>query len=128
MSSPDPSTVHWHPDGYVEVTFVGLQTPDQLRAIDVQTRQILESHGAASLLIDARRGRMERDAASFSVVMRFSRERLLKRFVILVDRVPVGPEAGKESGVIISMLTAALGKRPIYMYNEAEARALAASD
>lgn len=129
MSESEKSTVRWHPDGYVEVVFVGTQTPEQIREIDRQARMILdEREGMASLLIDARHGRVGRDATSFSVIMRLGRERRLNRFIVLVDENPTGPHAGRETGVIISMVTAALGKRPIYIYDETAARALAASE
>ena len=80
------------------------------------------------MLIDARHGRVGRDASSFSVIMRLSRERRLNRFVVLVDENPTDPHAGRETGVIVSMVTAALGKRPIYIYDETAARTLAASE
>jgi hypothetical protein len=129
MTTAERTTTTWNADRYIEVKLVGLQTPQQLREIDVQARAILDERGGtASLLVDARHGRIGRDAASFSVLMKLSRDRRLRRFVVLVDEMPTDPNAGKESGVIISMLTAALGKRPIYIYDEAAARALAASE
>lgn len=129
MSDDQKSTVIWNPEGYVEIVLVGVQSPDDLRVLDREARTIVNErdvHG--SLLIDARRGRIGRDAASFSVVMKLSRERRLNRFIVLVDEKPQYPDAGRETGVIISMLTAAFGKRPIYIYDEAAARALAASE
>lgn len=131
MTELNKTTVSWHPDGYVEVVFVGTQLPEQIREIDRQARAILDERldkGVASLLIDARRGRVGRDATSFSVIMRLSRERRLNRFIVLVDENPTDPHAGRETGVIVSMITAALGKRPIYITDETAARALAASE
>jgi hypothetical protein len=129
MSDHQKSTVYWNPEGYIEIIFVGVQSPEDLRTMDREAREIIADHdGNASLLIDARRGRIGRDAASFSVVMKLSRERRLNRFIVLVDEKPQHPDAGRETGVIISMLTAAFGKRPIYIYDEAAARALAASE
>jgi len=131
MAENKESTVCWHPDGYVEVVFAGVQSPEQIREIDRQARIILdetEGAGPVSLLIDARHGRVGRDATSFSVIMRLGRERRLNRFIVLVDENPTIPDAGRETGVIVSMVTAALGKRPIYMYDETAARALAASE
>lgn len=131
MSETGQSTVSWHPDGYLEIVFVGTQTPEQIREIDRQARAVMDEHQevkSASLLIDARHGRIGRDATSFSVIMRLSRDRRLNRFVVLVDENPTDPHAGRETGVIISMVTAALGKRPIYIYDETAARTLAASE
>lgn len=108
---------------------MGVQSPDDLRALDRDARAVISGRETStSLLIDARQGRIGRDAASFSVVMKLSRERRLNRFIVLVDEKPQYPDAGRETGVIISMLTAAFGKRPIYIYDEAAARALAASE
>jgi hypothetical protein len=129
MTTSEQSTIIWNPDGYMEVKFVGVQMPQQMREIDAQARAILDERGGtASLLVDARHGRIGRDAASFSVLMKLSRDRRLRHLVVLVDEMPTDPNAGKESGVIVSMLTAALGKRPIYIFDEAAARALAASE
>ncbi len=131
MSEAGQSTVSWHPDGYIEIVFVGTQTPEQLRELDRQARAIMNTqvgNGVASLLLDARHGRVGRDATSFSVIMRLSRERRLNRFVVLVDENPTDPHAGRETGVIVSMVTAALGKRPIYITDETAARTLAASE
>ncbi len=131
MGDVEKSTVSWHPDGYVEIVFVGTQLPEQIREIDRQARAILDEQvgkNVASLLIDARHGRVGSDATSFSVIMRLSRERRLNRFIVLVDENPTDPHAGRETGVIVSMVTAALGKRPIYIYDETAARALAASE
>lgn len=123
-----PPRTFWNPDGYVEIVFAGVQTPEQIREADTQARELMVEYGDANVLIDARQGRIGRDAASFSVVMKLSRNRNLKRLIILIDQTPAHPEAGRESGVIISMVTAALGKRPIYIYDEVAARALAATD
>jgi hypothetical protein len=129
MTEAELSTVSWHPDGYIEIVFVGTQTPGQIREMERQAREIMESKNrSASVLIDARRGRVGRDATSFSAIMRLSRDRRLNRFIVLVDENPTDPHAGRETGVIISMVTAALGKRPIYIYDETAARTLAASE
>ncbi|NJN54125.1 MAG: hypothetical protein HC804_04830 [Anaerolineae bacterium] len=64
----------------------------------------------------------------FQLIMRLGRDRRLNRFIVLVDENPTDPHAGRETGVIISMLTAALGKRPIYIFDETAARALASSE
>ncbi|NJN54126.1 MAG: hypothetical protein HC804_04835 [Anaerolineae bacterium] len=60
--------MQWHSDGYIEIVLNGTQTPEQIRELDRQARVIMEEHAAlASLLIDARYGRIGRDATSFSV-------------------------------------------------------------
>ena len=128
MAVPDETTISWHPDRYVEVIFVGVQKPEQVREVDRQSRMYMEEHGPICVFIDARHGRIGRDAASFSVLMKLGRIPQLKRLIVLVDPNSTNPDAGRESGVIISMLTAALGKRPIYLYDEAQARQLAASE
>ena len=128
MAQSEKPPVFWNPDGYVEVVLEGILVAEQIKKLNQISLAIFEEHGAANLLIDARQGRVGRDAASFSALMKLARERKLKKFFVLVDRNPISSDAGKESGVIISMLTAALGKRPIYMYDEAEARRLAAAD
>jgi hypothetical protein len=128
MAQETESTLFWNPDGYVEIVFVGVQKPETLQQFDVQTRELLLEHGRASVLIDARRGRVGRDANSLSFIMKMARSADLDKFVVLIDPASSDPEVGKKSGVLVSMVTAALGKRPIYLYDEAEARARAASD
>jgi hypothetical protein len=125
MAEPTQSTVFWHSDGYIEVALAGVQTPEQIQELNKMAVALLEGHDSVNLLIDARIGRIGRDAASFSALMKLARDRRLKKFYILVDRNPTHPNAGKESGVIVSMLTAALGKRPYYYYDETEVRTLA---
>lgn len=128
MLDYEKSAVFWNEGGYLEMVFVGVQTPEEIQVLDRQARGILaEQETPSNLLIDARRGRIGRDAASFSTLMRLGRERHLKQLVVLVDEKPAHPDAGRETGVIVSMLTAALGKRPIYIYDEAAARALVGS-
>ena len=99
---------------------------ERIKELNKLVVQILDEQNDANLLIDARNGRIGRDAASFAAIMQLSRDRRLQKFYVLVDQNPTHPDAGRESGVIVSMLTAALGKRPLYIYSETEARSLAA--
>lgn len=126
MADSKGSKVFWNPDGYVETILSGVVEADKIKELNKLVLQILDEQGAANLMIDARSGRIGRDAASFAAIMQLSRDRRLKKFFVLVDQTPTHPDAGRESGVIVSMLTAALGKRPLYIYNEAEVRSLAA--
>lgn len=125
MSDSTRSTVFWNAAGYVEIILVGVQTPEEILELNKLSISILDENGPANLLIDARKGRIGRDAASFSALMKLARDRRLQKFYVLVDKNPTNPDAGRESGLIISMLTAALGKRPLYIYDETEARTLA---
>ncbi|MCP4359356.1 MAG: STAS/SEC14 domain-containing protein [Chloroflexi bacterium] len=122
--SPKPP-IFWNPDGYIELVLHGVMTPDEMRHLEQQGQEIINQHESASILVDARQGRIGRDAASFLAVMKLGRNHRLNRFIIVVDEPTQHPDAGKKTGVIISMLTAALGKRPIYMIDETEARKLA---
>ncbi len=122
MATFAETTIFWNADGYIEVVFVGVQKPEQLSKLNEEAMALLAEHGSASLLIDARYGRMGRDAPSFSILRHLSRFSGIQKICILVDKEPKSPEAGRKSGIIITLMATALGLRPVYFYNEAQAR------
>lgn len=125
MTAFEESTVFWHADGYVELVMIGVQEPEQLIQLNEQTRALLDKHGPANLLVDGRNGRVGRDASSFMILRRLSFSPKLKKMFILIDKQTTNPDAGRESGIIITLISTALGLRPIYIFEEEKARKLA---
>lgn len=125
MSHEAQTRVNLHPDGYVEVTLVGQESPTNLEILATRSRELVEAHGPMSILIDARHGRIGRDTRSFSVLLGLGRVPNLKNLIVLISNDPNNTEGGKRSSLIISLISTALGLQPIYMDNEAEARAKA---
>lgn len=120
------SYVYLHPDGYVDTVLIGVPTSSELADLVAQTRIWVEAHGPMNILVDARQGRAGRDARSFSIMLSIGRVPKLKHVIILINNPPTHPDGATRSGIILSTLTSALGLKPIYMENEAEARSLAA--
>ncbi|MCA9971123.1 MAG: hypothetical protein KC425_12950 [Anaerolineales bacterium] len=128
MPDETNSRVIWHDDGYIEMTFFGLQSAERLAELIAQAKDMAaaqEQH--VNLLIDARRGRVGRDARSFSQMLSVGWVKNLRHVIILISADPLNTEGARESGLIISVLTAALRLRPIYESDETAARTLAAS-
>ena len=128
MAEFEESTVFWHPDGYVELILIGVQEPEQLSRLNEEARALLDVHGPANVMIDGRFGRASRDASSFLILRRLTRTDNLKKMFILIDKETKIPEGGRESGIIITILSTALGLRPIYFYDEEKVRKFAASE
>ncbi|NKQ36911.1 MAG: hypothetical protein HF973_15035 [Chloroflexi bacterium] len=125
MDDSEPS-VFIHPDGYIEIVFVGTISSARLEKIIEKTRHISEEYGPTKVLIDGRNGATSRTARSFSTMMRMGRFSNVTQLIILTTDDPARIDAIRGPGVVTSILTSALGFRPIYTSDEAEARRLAA--
>ena len=125
MTTFEESAVFWHDDGYVEIVLIGIQEPEQLSRMYDESITLLEEHGPANVLIDGKNGRVSREASSFLILRRLHTSQNLKKMYILIDKQSTNPDAGRESGIIITIMTTALGLRPIYIYDEEKARKLA---
>lgn len=126
MPDEQNSQVVLHHDGYLEMTFYGLQSADRLQELLTEAKRLAAlQEGTVNLLIDARNGRVGRDARSFSYMLSVGWVKNLHKVIILVSDDPGNTEGAKESSVIVSVLTSALRLRPIYAHDESEARALA---
>lgn len=112
-----------HKDGYIEVMLIGIPEPEDLGRLIEETRQLLEQHGPASVLLNGRHGRAGRDAHSLSSILGMGMAPKLKNLVILTAKETNDPDGVVGRSVLASLLTAALGVSPIYMDSEAEARA-----
>ena len=125
MTAFEESAVFWHGDGYIEIVLIGIQEPEQLSRMYDQSLALLDEHGPANVLIDGRNGRVSREASSFLILRRLHTSPNLKNMYILIDKQSTNPDAGRESGIIITIMTTALGLRPVYIYDEEKARKLA---
>lgn len=127
--SPEPKTkessIFYHPDGYVEIIFHGIQSVESLEELILAYSNLLQKHGRSSVLIDGRNGRVDRDARSFSIMLNMGRHAKLKKMVILTSSDPQNPNAIHGPSIVTAILTAALGFRPTYIGDEAAARRLA---
>ena len=71
MSEQLQSSVFMHTDGYIEMVFVGLQPSNQLRTLINRAKSFAEAEEdkRISLLVDARKGHIGRDARTFTLLM-----------------------------------------------------------
>jgi hypothetical protein len=120
------SSISLHPDGYIEIVFEGVVRSPRLEELIEETHRLSEESGPINVLIDGRNGSTSRTARSFSTMMRMGRFPNVTQLIILTTDDPARIDAIRGPGVVTSILTAALGFRPIYTSDEAEARHLAA--
>lgn len=121
----EESKVFLNSAGYIELTLQGILEGDLFGQIVEEVRQIAHEHGPINMFVDARQGRLGRDARSLSIILRMGRIPKLKTVLVLIDNPPTHPLGAVRSGIVISTFAAAIGFRPLYMENEAEARAKA---
>ena len=120
------SSICLHPDGYIEIIFKGVVRSPRLGELIEETRRLSEGSGPINVLIDGRNGSTSRTARSFSTMMRMGRFPNVTRLIILTTDDPARIGAIRGPGVVTSILTTALGFRPVYTSDEAKARRLAA--
>lgn len=120
--------VFLHPDGYIELVFVGVQEAELLQRLIKQTNELVEEHGPIALLVDGRRGRVNPDAKSFSLLLSLRRQPKLRKIVIITTDDPDQKTAVQGPGVVTLIITSALGLHPTYTSDESEARQLAAAE
>jgi hypothetical protein len=122
MNETPKSRVFYHPDGYVEMTLIGTVQAAQMRVLVEAARALIQQHGPVGGLIDGRHGNIVRSVEMLAL-LRSLQIPLLKRLVILTtDDNPAGIQ---EPTIVMSVLTAVFGFRPMYTGDESEARRLA---
>lgn len=125
MSEIPESIVYWHEDGYIEMVFAGLQRTAELRQLINQAKTYAEAtEDGVSLLVDARNGRIGRDARTFTLLMDVGWVRNLENFVILYSDDPLNENSARPSEIVVSILKNGMRVRPCYISDEAEARAI----
>ncbi|HID54424.1 MAG TPA: hypothetical protein EYP41_20595 [Anaerolineae bacterium] len=124
--SDSESSICLHPNGYIEVIFRGVVRSSRLAELIEEAQRLSEKYSSINVLIDGRNGATSRTARSFSTMMRMGRFPNVTQLIILTTDDPARIDAIRGPGVVTSILTSALGFRPIYTSDEAEARRLAA--
>jgi hypothetical protein len=99
-----------------------------MRPLIKEARTLVQKHGPMNVLINGLHGRASRDARSFSTVLSFGKAPTLKTLYILTAKESADPDGVVGPSVLASILTSALGKRPIYVDSETQARQLAAAE
>ena len=124
MSEQLQSSVFMHTDGYIEMVFVGLQPSNQLRTLINRAKSFAEAEEdkRISLLVDARKGHIGRDARTFTLLMDIGWVRNLERIVFLYSDDPANEESARPSDIIVSVLSNTVRVKPIYISDEEEAR------
>lgn len=124
MSEQLQSSVFMHTDGYIEMVFVGLQPSNQLRTLINRAKSFAEAEEdkRISLLVDARKGHIGRDARTFTLLMDIGWVRNLARIVFLYSDDPANEESARPSDIIVSVLSNTVRVKPIYISDEEEAR------
>jgi hypothetical protein len=124
MSEQNQSRVFVHANGYIEMVFIGLQTSGQLRTLINKAKSFAEAQEDknVSLLVDARKGHIGRDARTFTLLMDIGWVRNLKNIVFLYDEDPANENSARPSDIIVSVLTNTIRVKPRYISDEAEAR------
>jgi hypothetical protein len=120
----EKASVFHNPEGYVEMVLVGSVQVEQMRVLVEAAKALIEQHGPIGGLIDGRRGNIVRSVEMLSL-LRSLHIPSLKRLVILTA--DDNPDGIQGPSIVMSILTAAFGLRPMYTSDEAEARLLAAS-
>ena len=129
MTQSLQSKVLKHTDGYIEMVLVGLQSTNQLRQLIQEAKSYAEAQGdeAISLLVDARNGRIGRDARTFTLLMDIGWVRNLKNIVFLYSDDPTNEESARPSDIVVSVLTNTIRVKPQYISDEEEARRIVSS-
>jgi hypothetical protein len=118
----EKARVFYNPEGYVEMALVGSVQVEQMRVLVEAAKALIEQHGPVGGLIDGRRGNIVRSVEMLSL-LRSLQIPLLKRLVILTTE--DNPAGIQGPSVVMSILTAVFGLRPMYTSDEVEARRLA---
>jgi hypothetical protein len=122
------SRVFLHPDGYVEMVFVGIQEAESLQILITQAQALLNEHGPISIIVDGRHGRIQSNISNFSQLMGLGRLPNLIQLYILTSKDSNNVEAIQGPSVVTSILTSVLGFRPFYSSDEALIRRRASED
>ena len=124
MSDQLQSSVFIHADGYIEMVFIGLQASSELRTLINEAKSFAEAQEdkGVSLLVDARKGHIGRDARTFTLLMDIGWVRNLKNIVFLYDEDPTNKNSARPSDIVVSVLTNTIRVKPRYISDEEEAR------
>jgi hypothetical protein len=128
MMTPPESRIFLHPDGYVEMVFVGMQETERLETLIARARALIDEHGPISVVVDGRTGRIQPNISNFSHLMSLGRIPNLIQLYILTSDDPNNSEAIQGPSVVTSILTSVLGFRPFYSSDEADIRHRASED
>jgi hypothetical protein len=122
------SHVFLHPDGYIEMVFVGMQETEHLQLLIAQAQALIDEHGPISMVVDGRNGRIQPNFSNFSHLMSMGRFPKLIQLYILTSDDPKNSEAIQGPSVVTSILTSVLGFRPVYSSDEVSIRHRASED
>ncbi|MCA9936703.1 MAG: hypothetical protein H6662_12525 [Ardenticatenaceae bacterium] len=95
---PTESQVFVHPDGYVEVTLVGIVGASPLTQILEEATSLLVEQSLRSILVDGRHGRLEPNTATLLVLSKMASILNLRRMVVLTSSDPNDPMAIVSTG------------------------------
>lgn len=115
------------PDGYLEMVFNGVVYHATLQKMVDQATALAAEHGPLNMLIDGRLGAVDRKAKTFRVLMNMGRTNGVEKVIILTCTDSTIVHAIHGPSIVTSMLSTALGFKPIYIADETEARAIAAT-
>ncbi len=119
------SHIFLNPGGYIEIIFRGAVYHDALRKLVRQAIAKISKNGPTNVLIDGRLGAVDRKAKTFRVLMGLGHVPDLENIIILTSSDPAEVRAIQGPSIVTSILSSAFGFTPIYIANEAEARAMA---
>jgi hypothetical protein len=121
--SETASHVFLNPDGYIELVLVGSEDAASIRQLADQIILLVEEHGPIGGLIDGRNGNIIRNLETLNILRSVQMPKLKRLVILTTDDNPLGITG---PSVVMSILTAILGFRPIYINDEKQARELAA--
>ncbi len=126
QTNVQPEThIFLNPDGYIEIVFHGVVYRATLQAMVDQATALAAEHTPVNVLIDGRLGAVERKAKTFRVMMEMGRIDGIKNVIILTSNDPKVIHAIHGPSIVTSILSSALGFKPTYIADEAQARAMA---
>ena len=114
-----------NPDGYLELIFYGVVYHAAIQSMVDQATALAAEHKPINVLIDGRLGAVDRKAKAFRVMMEMGRVDGVGKVIILTSSDPKIVHAIHGPSVVTSILSSALGFKPTYIADEAQARAMA---
>ena len=124
ISQPE-AHIFLNPDGYLEMVFHGIVYHATLQTMVEQAITLAAEHKPINALIDGRLGAVDRKAKAFRVMMEMGRIDGIEKVIILTSSDPKIVHAIHGPSVVTSILSSALGFKPTYITDEAQARAMA---
>ena len=124
-TSQPEAYIFLNPDGYIEVIFYGVVYHAAIQSMVDQATVLVAEHKPINVLIDGRLGAVDRKAKAFRVMMEMGRIDGAEKLIILTSNDPQNVHAIHGPSVVTSILSSALGFKPIYIADESQARAMA---